>query len=84
MKKTVIIERLNFWKGVYEKYQKAYIALIEGGVKSYQIDDRQLSRFDLSEISKYMEEAEEKIDEYEALLEGKRPRKAFAIVPRDW
>lgn len=82
--RKVIVERLNFWQEVYEKYQKAYIALIEGGVKSYTVDDRSLSRFDLGEISRRMEEAEEKIDEYAALLDGGRPRKAFAIVPRDW
>lgn len=82
--KTVIIQRLNYWKDLYEKYQKAYVALLEGGVKSYTIDDRTLTRFDLDDMWDQMEKIEDKIDELEALLNGQKPRKAFAVVPRDW
>lgn len=84
MKKEIIEERLAFWKDVYEKYQKAYIALIEGGVKYYMIDDRQLSRFEITDVQEMIEKAEKKIDEYEALLNGRKARKAFAVVPREW
>ena len=52
--KTVIKKRLEYWTGVYEKLQTAYAALIEGGVKSYMIDDRQLTRYDLPELLKQM------------------------------
>ena len=62
----------------------AYTALISGGVKSYQIDDRSLTRFDIPSLRKAIDEAEEKVDEYEAMLEGLKPRKAFAVLPRDW
>lgn len=82
--RTIIQERLDFWKSVYEKLQTAYLALIEGGVKSYTIDDRELTRFDIPDLKKQIEDAEEKIDELSAALEGKRPRKAFGIIPRDW
>ena len=82
--KTVIRERLAFWNEEHKKLQKAYVALIEGGVKSYEIDDRKLTRFDLPILRSEMEEAENKIDEYEALLQGKHPRKAFGIMPMDW
>lgn len=84
MDKELIKARLEYWKEVYEKYQNAYIALIEGQVKSYTIDDRQLSRWDLKDIADLMEDAEKKIDELSALLENKRPRKAFGVLPRDW
>lgn len=82
--KTEIRARLTYWKGVYEKLQSAYVALIEGGVKSYMIDDRQLTRFDAPDLLKQMEKIEEKIDELEALLAGRGPRKAVGIIPRDW
>lgn len=84
MKKTVIQERLVYWQGVYEKYQEAYVALIEGGVKSYMIDDRNLTRFDLDTIARLMSEAEAKIDEYEALLDGGGRRKSVGVIIRDW
>lgn len=82
--RIVIRKRLSFWEGVHEKLQAAYIALVEGGVKSYMIDDRQLTRFDIPDLMRQIEEAEYKIDELTAALEGKRPRKAFGVLPRDW
>ena len=83
-RKTVIKKRLEYWNGLYEKLQEAYIALVEGKVKSYTIDDRQLTRFDLSDMLKQMEEIEQKIDELEAALNGTGARKIVGIVPRNW
>lgn len=82
--KTIIKQRLSFWQGVYGKLQAAYVALIEGGVKSYTIDDRELTRFDIPDLMEQIEDVEDKIDELTAALEGKRPRKAFGVVPRNW
>lgn len=82
--KTIIRERLTYWEGVYEKLQTAYLALVEGGVKSYTIEDRSVTKFDAPNLLKEMEQIEQKIDELTAALEGKRPRKAFGIIPRDW
>lgn len=82
--KTVIKKRLEFWEKKYEKLQEAYLKLVEGGVKSYTIDDRDLTRLDLPEIDKEIQEAENKIDELTAQLEGKKSRKAFGILPMDW
>lgn len=82
--KTVIKKRLEYWSDVYEKLQEAYVELIEGRVKSYKIDDRELTRFDLKDIAKQLEEIEQKIEEYEALLAGKRVRKAVGVIPRDY
>ena len=53
-------------------------------MKSYMIDDRQLTRFDIPDLKNEIEECEAKIDELTAALEGKRPRKAVGILPRDW
>lgn len=82
--KTELRARLQFWQSALEKLRTAYLALINGGVKSYMIDDRQLTRFDLPELQKEIEEAEQKVDELTALLAGHRPRRAFGVIPRDW
>lgn len=82
--KTEIRARLAFWKQALEKLRAAYIALIDGGVKSYTINDRQLTRLDLPSLKREIEEAEAKVDELENLLQNQRPRKAFGVLPRDW
>ena len=82
--RTIIQKRLEYWTSVYDKLQNAYVKLVEGGVKSYTIDDRQLTRFDIPDLLKQIEEIEEKIDELTAALDGIRPRKAFGVIPRDW
>lgn len=76
--------RLEFWQRALTKLREAYLALIDGRVKSYTIDDRQLTRFDLPELQKEIEDAEAKVDELTALLGGRRPRRAFGVLPRDW
>ena len=76
--------RLDFWQEALKKLRKAYLALVDGGVKSYMIDDRQLTRFDLPALEKQIEEAEAKVDELEELLNGQRPRRVFGVIPRDW
>ena len=81
---TELKARLEFWKSALSKLRAAYLALVDGGVKSYTIDDRQLTRFDLPSLKDEIKEAEKKVDELTALLSYKRPRKAFGIIPRDW
>lgn len=81
---TEVRARLTFWKSALEKLQAAYLALVDGRVKSYTIDDRQLTRFDLPSLKDEITEAEKKVDELAALLNGRRPRKAFGVIPRDW
>ena len=76
--------RLNFWRSAVEKLRAAYMALASGGVKSYTIDDRQLTRYDLPALKEEIADAERRIDELTALLNGRRPRKAFGVIPRDW
>ena len=82
--KTELRKRLEYWRSVYQKLQEAYVALVEGGVKSYMIDDRQLTRFDLGVLRREMQEAEDKINALEAAVDGKAPRKSVGVVPRDW
>ncbi len=84
MSYDTVSERLAYWKEQLGKLMDAYTSLISGGVKSYEIDDRSLTKFDIPSLRKAIDEAEKKVDEYEALLAGQKPRKAFAILPRDW
>ena len=66
--KVELRARLDFWQAALKKLRTAYLALVDGGVKSYMIDDRQLTRFDLPALQKQIEEAEAKVDELENLL----------------
>ena len=61
--KVELRARLDFWQAALKKLRTAYLALVDGGVKSYMIDDRQLTRFDLPALQKQIEEAEAKIAE---------------------
>ena len=84
MTTETIQERLTYWRNQLAKLMDAYVALVEGGVKSYKIDDRELTHLDLASLKKAINDAEAKVDQYETLLAGQKPRKAFAVVPRDW
>lgn len=76
--------RIEFQKTALTKLREAYIALADGGVKTYTIDDRQVTKYDLPAIRKEIEAGERKLDELNAELSNARPRKAFGVVPRDW
>lgn len=84
MDRATVQQRLDYWKEQLAKLMDAYAALVSGGVKSYTIDDRQLTKLDLASLKRAINDAETKVDEYEALLNGMGPRRAFGVVPRDW
>ena len=62
-----IEERLAYWRSTLKKLMDAYVALVEGGVKSYEIDDRSLTRLDRPSLKKAINDAEAKVDQYEDL-----------------
>lgn len=82
--KVELRARLDFQKEALQKLRKAYLALVDGGAKSYAIDDRQLTKLDLPDLRKEIEKTEKAVDELTAQLSGKKPRRAFGIVPQDW
>ena len=82
--KTILEKRLTFRTKALEKLYDAYTALVDGGVKFYMIDDRQLTRFDLPALSEEIKTMESEIDALEAELAGRKRRKAFGVIPRDW
>ena len=59
-------------------------ALAKGGVKSYTIGDRSLTKFDLPGLDEEIEDAVEKQAYYEEILNGRVPHKVVGVVPRDW
>ena len=82
--RTIIEKRLAFREKSLERLYDAYTALVEGGVKSYMIDDRQLTRFDLPALSEEITQMENEIDHLPSELNGGNRRKAFGVIPRDW
>lgn len=85
MAKRVEIERrLAFRKETLELLYDAYKQLSSGGVKSYMIDDRTLSRYDLPDIMDQIKMLEAEIDDLEGQLDGGlRCRRAFGVIPLD-
>lgn len=76
--------RLEFHRKASAELCKAYLALVEGGVQSYSIGSRSLTKFDLQDILDQIAEHDKKAAELEALLNGGKRRKAVGVVPRDW
>lgn len=74
----------EYYGKLIEKLTAAKLALVDGGVKSYTIDDRSLTKFDIDKLGSEIEDAVRKRSEYEAIMNGKRPRKAVAVIPRDF
>ena len=71
MTKTVIKYRLDWRVKTLEKLYKAYEALVETGVKSYQMDDRTLTRLDLPALSAEISKLEDDIARIRAIQENK-------------
>ena len=82
--KTELRARLEFRKSALTELRKAYIALIEGRVQSYTIDDRTLTRLNLVSMKNEIEKLENEVDQLESMLKGRGARKAFGVVPFDW
>lgn len=75
---------LDFHKSAKEKLQAAYLAIADGGVQSYSIGSRSLTKHDLEKIRTEIAGHDKAIAELSAELNGKRRRRAVGIVPRDW
>lgn len=60
--------------------------MLTGGVQSYGIGTRNLSRYntDLAQIRAAIKELTAEIDELEGLLSGEPARKRVGLVFRDW
>ncbi len=86
MQKESIIEKIKIQKERLEAYRERELDMLRGGVQSYGIGSRNLSRYyiDLATIRTAIKELESEIAALEADLAGTKPRKAVGVVPRDW
>lgn len=86
MKKRIetIEKKLAFRRRMLDRLYEAYEAIVSGRVKSYMIDDRQLTNIDIDDIAAEIRKLEEEIDELEALLDGGGRRKAVGVIPMNW
>ena len=84
IKKTESQKRLAFRQETLDELREAYKALVKGGVKSYRIHNRELTRFDLPALAEEIRKMEDEVDALESQLSGQGPRKAFGVIPRDW
>ena len=75
---------IDFHRSAKEKLQAAYLAIADGGVQSYSIGSRSLTKHDLEKIRLEIAEHDKAISELSAMMNGGRRRKAVGIVPRDW
>lgn len=76
--------RLEFRREALEQARNAYIALLSGGVKSYAIGSRNLTKFDIPQLEESISKLEKEVDQLEKVLCGGKPRKAVGVIPRDW
>lgn len=72
------------YSNLVDKLTDAQIALAGDTVKSYTIGDRSLTRRDLAEIDKMLEDAVKKMEEYEAIMNGRPVRAFVGIVTTDF
>lgn len=76
--------RLKFKQDALELAQSAYLALLSGGVKSYAIGSRNLTKFDIPQLEGSIDKLEKEIDYLKGEIEGQKRRKAVGAIPRDW
>lgn len=73
----------NYYTERIDQLIQAQTALTAGGVKSYTIGDRTLTKFDLQTLSAELDEAVNKQAYYNAILKGKQTRRMVGVVPTD-
>lgn len=79
-------EKIEKARARLELYERREAEILSGGVQSYGIGSRNLSRYqaDLAEVRRAIDELTEEIDGLEAQLAGDAVRAAFAVVPMDF
>lgn len=86
MDKAKIREKLDAKRERLSAYLDREIEMLRGGVQSYGIGSRNLTRYqtDLANIRAAITELEKEIEQLENQLSGRASRRAIGVVPRDW
>jgi hypothetical protein len=82
--KEMIQERLEFKRKALEQARAAYLALLSGGVKSYAIGSKNVTRLDLPQLEQTIAKLEKEVELIEREQTGGKRRRAMGVVPRDW
>ena len=77
------LEALNFHQEALKNLRAAYLALSAGGVQSYTIGSRSLSKLDISKITDEIKYHEKQISELNAEIGGRKRRRVVRVIPRD-
>lgn len=83
MKIEIIKKRLALKEELLAQAYEAYAALLSGGVQSYTIGSRNLTRLNLPDLEETIAKLENEISELESLLDGGSRRRAVRVLPRD-
>ncbi len=86
MDKQYIKKQIEEKRERLQAYRQKELEILAGGVQSYGIGSRNLTRYnvDLSTIREAIKELEAEIAALEAQYAGGKPRKAVGVIPRDW
>lgn len=79
-----LLDDLEFHKAAKTALQEAYLAIAKGGVQSYSIGSRTVTKSDLPKLSDEIAMHKKEIRNLEATLHGKTSRLAVGVVMRDW
>ncbi len=84
MTRQEMIEKKEFHLAALSALRSAYLAIAQGGVQSYTIGSRSLSKLDLPKLLDEIKEHEKTIAELDAALNGRKIIRAVGIIPRDF
>ncbi len=77
-------DKRDFHIAALDALRSAYLAIAQGGVQSYTIGSRSLSKLDLPKLQEEIKGHEKTIAELDAALSGRKRIRAVGIIPRDY